>query len=127
MDVEVKGEKGQKRVEHSSSDAEEVREILTVVSDKVPALVKGLVTSVFSEDAARGMGKAAASYYQELKAGGLPDEVAVQMTKEYVGTFTKVSEMFKSASRGGFNPPIDLKVVARDRAKKEEDEDKEED
>lgn len=93
----MKGEKGHKKVEQS--DADEVREILSVVSDKVPALIKGLVTSVFSEDAARSMGKAAATYYQELKAGGIPDSVAVQMTKEYIGTFTKISEVFKSASR----------------------------
>ncbi len=97
MEVEMKGEKGQKKV--AQSDADEVREILTVVSDKVPALVKGLVTSIFSEDAARGMGKAAATYYQELKAGGIPDSVAVQMTKEYIGTFTQLSEVFKSGQK----------------------------
>ncbi len=93
----MKGEKGHKRV--NQTDADEVREILSVVSDKVPALVKGLVTSVFSEDAAKGMGKAAAAYYQELKAGGMPDSVAIQMTKEYIGTFTRFSELFRTGTR----------------------------
>jgi hypothetical protein len=108
VEVEVKGEKGHKKVEQS--DADEVREILSVVSDKVPALVKGLVTSIFSEDAARGMGKAAATYYQELKAGGIPDSVAVQMTKEYIGTFTKISEVFKSGSHETINKAVHVQT-----------------
>ncbi len=94
----MKGEKRQRK--ERSLDTEGFREVLTLFSEKVPGLVKGLVTSVFSEDAARSMGKAAATYYQELKAGGIPDAVAVQMTKEYIGTFSKMSEMFRSASGG---------------------------
>ena len=84
----------------ASEDAEEVREILSVVSEKVPTLIKGLMSSVFSADSARDMGKAAATYYSELKAGGIPDDVAVQMTKEYIGTFSKISDFIKTASRG---------------------------
>lgn len=113
----MKGEKGHKKVEQT--DADEVREILSVVSDKVPALIKGLVSSVFSEDAAKGMGKAAATYYQELKAGGLPDAVAVQMTKEYVGTFSRISEIFKSASRETSHKGVHVQI---EDSKKEDDE-----
>lgn len=90
--------KNEKRQRKGSIDTESMREMLTLFSDKVPSLVKNLVTSVFSEDAARSMGKAAATYYQELKAGGIPDAVAVQMTKEYIGAFSKMSEMFRSAT-----------------------------
>ncbi len=89
---------GGKKTSRASEDAEEVREILSVVSEKVPALIKGLMTSVFSADSAKEMGKAAATYYSELKAGGIPDEVAVQMTKEYIGTFSKISDFIKTAS-----------------------------
>ena len=91
---------GGKKTSKASDEAEEVREILSVVSEKVPALIKGLMSSVFSADAAKDMGKAAATYYSELKAGGIPDEVAVQMTKEYIGTFSKISDFIKTASRG---------------------------
>ena len=44
------------------------------------------------------MGKAAATYYQELKAGGIPDEVAIKMTQDYVNTFSKISDFMKTAS-----------------------------
>jgi hypothetical protein len=81
---------------------EDIAEILSVVSDKVPALIKGLVSAVFSEESARSMAKAAATYYKELKAGGFPDDLALKMTQDYVGVFTKIGEVIKAAreSRG---------------------------
>ena len=98
----------------ASDEAEEVREILSVVSEKVPALIKGLMSSVFSADSARDMGKAAATYYSELKAGGIPDDVAVQMTKEYIGTFSKISDFIKTASRGHGDEDADMSSIGRD-------------
>ena len=98
----------------ASDEAEEVREILSVVSEKVPALIKGLMSSVFSADSAKDMGKAAATYYSELKAGGIPDDVAVQMTKEYIGTFSKISDFIKTASRGhGGHDDEDMSSIGR--------------
>jgi hypothetical protein len=83
-----------------SADVEELAEVLSVVTDRLPGLIKGLMSSVFSEDAAAGIGKAAAAFYKELKAGGIPDDVAVRMTQDYIGTFTKISEFVKRPSRG---------------------------
>jgi len=82
---------------HRHDSPEEVAEILSVVSDKVPGLIKGLISAVFSEDAARNMAKAAATYYKELKAGGLPDDLALRMTQEYVSVFTKIGDVIKVA------------------------------
>ena len=87
-----------KKTSRGAEEAEEVREILSVVSEKVPALIKGLMSSVFSVDSAKEMGKAAATYYSELKAGGIPEEVAVKMTQDYIGTFSKISDFIKTAS-----------------------------
>jgi len=78
-------------------DPEKIKEILSVVSDKVPALIKGLIGSVFSEEAGRSMGKATAAFYNELKAGGLPDDVALEMTKDYVKNFTNIGQFIKQA------------------------------
>jgi hypothetical protein len=71
-------------------DTEELKEILGVVSTEVPALIKSLLSSVFSEEAGRNMGKAAAAYYKELKNGGLPEQVAVKLTEDYMRTFTSI-------------------------------------
>lgn len=90
--------KGGKKTSKHQTDAEEIKEIIGVFSEKVPALIRGLISSVFSPEAAKDMGKAAATYYQELKAGGIPDEVAIKMTQDYVNTFSKISEFIKNAS-----------------------------
>lgn len=81
-------------------DAENVKEILGVVSSEVPALIKSLLASVFSEEAGKNMGKAAAAYYKELKNGGLPEPVAVKMTEDYMRTFTSLGDMLRSSGRG---------------------------
>jgi hypothetical protein len=81
-------------------NAAEVKEILGVVSSEVPALIKGVLSSVFSEEAGRSMGKAAAAYYKELKNGGLPEQVAVKLTEDYMRTFTSIGDMLRSSGGG---------------------------
>ena len=81
-------------------DTEELKEILGVVSSQVPALIKSLLASVFSEEAGRSMGKAAAAYYKELKNGGLPEQVAVKLTEDYMRTFTSIGDMLKGVGGG---------------------------
>ena len=89
---------------HGKMDSENIKEILGVVSTEIPAMIKSILSSVFSEEAGRNMGKAAAAYYKELKDGGLPEEVAVKMTEEYMRTFTSLGDMLRSAGRGGWRP-----------------------
>jgi hypothetical protein len=83
-------------------DPENIKEILSVVSSEIPAMIKSILSSVFSEEAGRNMGKAAAAYYKELKDGGLPEPVAVKMTEEYMRTFTSLGDMLRSAGKGGW-------------------------
>jgi hypothetical protein len=83
-------------------DPENIKEILGVVSSEIPAMIKSILSSVFSEEAGRNMGKAAAAYYKELKDGGLPEPVAVKMTEEYMRTFTSLGDMLRSAGKGGW-------------------------
>ena len=85
----------EKKRKHDSP--EDIAEIISIVSDKVPGLIKGLVSAVFSEESARNMAKAAATYYKELKSGGFPDDLALKMTQDYVGVFTKIGEVIKAA------------------------------
>ncbi|MBS7621729.1 hypothetical protein KEJ32_06435 [Candidatus Bathyarchaeota archaeon] len=78
-------------------DVEELREVLSVISKEVPALIKGIIASVFSEEAGRDMGRAAAAFYKELKEAGMPEDVAVKMTEGYISTFTSLGEIMKRA------------------------------
>jgi hypothetical protein len=81
---------------HRNMQPENIKEILNVVSSEVPALIKSILNSVFSEEAGRNMGKAAAAYYKELKNGGMPEQVAVKMTEDYMRTFTSIGDMLRS-------------------------------
>jgi len=89
----------ERKEKSAKEEAEEVKEILSAVSTQVPALIKSVLASVFSEEAGRTMGKAAAAYYKELKEGGMPEDVAVKMTEDYMKTFTSLGSMLQSIGR----------------------------
>ncbi len=92
-------EREKKKERHGEFEAEELREVLSVVSKEVPALIKDLMSTVFSEQAGREMGKAAAAYYKSLKEAGMPDETAVRMTEKYMESFTNIGSMMRHSGR----------------------------
>jgi len=92
-------EEKEKRKEEKE-DIEELREVLGVVSKEVPGLIKGIIASVFSEEAGKGMGKAAAAFYKELKAAGMPEETAVKMTENYISVFTSLGDVMRKTVSG---------------------------
>jgi hypothetical protein len=88
-------EKKKEKEEH----VEELKEVLSVVSKEVPSLIKSIIGSVFSEEAGRDMGKAAAAFYKELKEAGMPEETAVRMTENYISVFTSLGDMLKHVGK----------------------------
>ena len=86
--------------EKEKEDVEEVREILGVVSKEIPALIKGIIVSVFSEEAGKDMGRAVAAFYKELKEAGIPEQTAVRMAENYMSTFTSLGDVLKKAVSG---------------------------
>lgn len=71
-------------------DMEELSELLDTVTAKVPKLIKDLVGSLYSPEAGANMGKAVGAYYKNLVEAGLPQDVAVEMAKDYALSVTKV-------------------------------------
>jgi len=93
---------------HVVEDAEEIKQILGAVSTEVPGLIKNIIASVFSEEAGKSMGKAAAAFYKELKDSGMPDTVAVKMTEDYISVFTRLGDVLKKAGGPGGRLPFDV-------------------
>lgn len=131
-------EEKEKRRKEEVEDVEELREVLSVVSKEVPALIKGIIASIFSEEAGRDMGKAAAAFYKELKEAGMPEDVAVKMTEGYISAFTSLGEVMKKAVGGEkgvkskelekeISRRIKEKLAEKGLAGKEEEEDGEDD
>ena len=88
-----------------SDDAEELRaiaealpELMNVLNDSIPKLISGLIGSVYSPEAAGNMGAAVGKFYRELIDQGIPEEVALDMTKKFVGAldFSRMISMISS-------------------------------
>lgn len=85
---------------HEIPKPEEISGILEAVSKELPGLMKGIIDAFFSPQAAADIGKAVSTFYKNLKEGGIPEEQALAMTKDYLGTITKWSEALKGMGRG---------------------------
>ena len=90
----------EKRRRFKFKDAEEVSEVFEALSTHIPNMIRSILDSLFSPEAAANMGKAIAEFYKKLKEGGIPEEDAMEMTKGYLSTLTKWSEMMKGARFG---------------------------
>jgi hypothetical protein len=85
-----------------SSDMDELREVAEVLpqlfgalNDSIPKLISGLIGSVYSPESAGNMAKGIGQFYSNLIAEGIPEAVALDMTKKFVGAldFTKLISM----------------------------------
>ncbi len=88
------------RRKYKIKDAEEVAEIFEALSTHLPNMIRSILDSLFSPQAAADMGKAVAEFYRNLKEGGIPEEEALKMTKSYLSTLTRWGEFMKGAKIG---------------------------
>jgi hypothetical protein len=63
---------------------DDLKDILGVVTDKVPSLLKGLRNVLYSKEAAENMADAVATFYTKLVDAGIPKGEAMDMTKGYM-------------------------------------------
>ena len=103
------------------SDVEELREVrqlFKTLSEEIPNMIRGIIESIFSAEAGKNMGAAAANFYKELKAGGIPEDVAIKMTQDYIRTFTDLGAILREAMGSKRRPPV--KVMRRGQEGEEE-------
>lgn len=67
-------------------DPEQIKEILDVVAQKVPGLLKELSSFLYSADSAKQYAEAAATFYKELIKAGMSNEQAFELTSQYLST-----------------------------------------
>ena len=66
--------------EEELEDAESVKEILDVVSDRIPTLITGIQDAVYSPEQSKQMAKSVAEFYKTLKESGMPERDASALT-----------------------------------------------
>lgn len=67
-------------------DPEKIKEILDVVADKVPGLLRELSILLYSPESAKQYAQAAATFYKELKDAGMSESEAYELTSQYLST-----------------------------------------
>lgn len=70
----------------------EIGELLDEVSTKVPKLISSLMSTLYSAEAGKSMGQAVGNMYKELIEAGIPQDAALQMTKDYIQTLKSVTD-----------------------------------
>lgn len=91
------------------NDIDDLKEVLGVVTDKVPGILRGLRNVLYSKDAAESMADAVATFYKKLVDGGIPKDQAMEMTKGYM---INLRDIF--GGEDGFNVNI-TKPVSKER------------
>ncbi|MFW9787215.1 MAG: hypothetical protein ACFFE2_09715 [Candidatus Thorarchaeota archaeon] len=95
-------EESKKSRKERKSEADELREVaealpelFSAINDAIPKLISGLIGSVYSPEAAGNVAAGIGKFYSNLIAEGIPEDVALDMTKKFVGAldFTKLMSM----------------------------------
>lgn len=99
-----------KRKKKSSSDdadelkavAEALPQLFDAINQSVPQLISNLIGSIYSPEAAGNMASGIGKFYSNLIAEGIPEDVALDMTKKFVGAldFSKIMSMVSNESSG---------------------------
>ena len=98
----------ERKKKSKSSDADELREIAAAlpeifdaINKSVPQMITGLIGAVYSPEAAGNIAAGIGKFYSGLIAEGIPEDVALDMTKKFVGAldFTKLMSMVSDESR----------------------------
>jgi hypothetical protein len=65
-------------------DIDDLKEVLSVVADKVPELLRGLRSVIYSKQAAEDMAESVATFYTKLVQAGIAKEEAMEMARGYM-------------------------------------------
>ena len=87
-----------RRYDHQMPDPEDIKKILDAVGDRVPELLKKLSSVLYDLEQAKKFGKAAGTYFQELKSMGMSPEQAFELTRQYMSSLN-VGQVFSHVGK----------------------------
>ncbi|MHA1577026.1 MAG: hypothetical protein ACTSU3_06665 [Candidatus Thorarchaeota archaeon] len=97
---EDSSERHKERKSEKLSDGEEIKEIFDALNESIPKLISGVIGSVYNPEAAGNMAASIGRFYTKLKEEGIPEDVALDMTKKFVGAldFEKMMNLVSDES-----------------------------
>lgn len=81
-------------------DAEQIRDIMKVLSETVPGLLEGLAKILYGAKESEEYGKAVANFFKALKESGMSNEQAYQLTRDYMSNMS-LGNIVKGVAQGG--------------------------
>ncbi len=78
----------EKRRKSEMPDAQELKEVLSVVSTEIPKLLESISNQMYKPENAESFGKSIATFYKQLKEAGMDDKQAYELTQEYMQNFS---------------------------------------
>ena len=106
-------------------DPEQFREIMGVVSTEIPKLLDSISSTMYKQENAENFGKSIATFYSQLKAAGMNDEQAYELTQQYMRNFSlggMIGQVFRGRGPGSdIGENIEKKI--KEKMKKEMDDD----
>lgn len=101
-------------------DPEKLKEILTVVSTEIPKLVEAITKTIYNQENAQNMAKAVAEFYKSMKAAGMDEKQAFELTQDFMASFSIGGMISKAVEGGRGREDIDAIVEERVRRKLKE-------
>jgi hypothetical protein len=85
-DIKREIHRGMRSHHQRMPDPEKIREILDVVSEKVPGLLKELSGLLYGPESAKNYAASAATFFKELRDAGMTEEQAFELTQQYMSS-----------------------------------------
>ncbi len=83
----------EKKKNHESIPVEDIGRLLDEVSTKIPKLIDGLQRSYYNPENGANYGKAVGAFFKELVASGIPQDVALKLTANYMFSFKDLANL----------------------------------
>ncbi len=112
-------------------DAEELKEVLSVVSTEIPKLLESISNMIYNRDNAENFGKSVAVFYKQMVDAGMDQRQAFELTQKYMANFSMggmLGQVMGGAVKQGMDKDFDdemekeIEKKVREKMKKKLDE-----
>ncbi|OPY34155.1 MAG: hypothetical protein A4E32_00425 [Methanomassiliicoccales archaeon PtaU1.Bin124] len=71
-----------------SKDVEDMRQIFSILSEQLPRLLESVTKVLYNAQEGEKFGASVAGFYKSLKAAGMSNQEAFELTKEYMSSLS---------------------------------------
>ena len=77
-----------RRMSRENMDAEELKEVLGVVSTEIPKLLEAVTNIIYNVENAENFGKSIATFFKQLRDAGMDERQAYKLTQQYMSNMS---------------------------------------